>query len=148
VTPEEVEELRSYWVGTAVWNDFDPPTPGKSVWIGGDIDVDGDSLVLKFRADGTDELLAIRFQNDSLPVPGIAYLGESIETPRDWYLDRQIALGEALDTGLLVRALHAPRQGWTELVVGPSEWTWEPTPRRSLMRVIKEWLGRDHSVVE
>ena len=144
VTPDEVEELRTYWIGHAIWNGFDPPDSSVTVWIGGDIVEDGDQLILRFRAESSDELLGVRFSNDPLPASGIAYLGEELATPHEWYLDRRIALGEALDTGLPGRARRERREGFVELVVDATEWVGEPAPRRSLLTTIKDRLTRRH----
>jgi hypothetical protein len=122
VTPDEIDELRAQWKGVAFWNHFETPHQELTVWIGADVVADDKSLTLIFRADGDAELFGVRFANDALPGIGIMFDDDMIRTPRDWYLDRRIALGEALDTGLLERAQRQPCPGWTELVVDSEEW--------------------------
>ncbi|MCU0311355.1 MAG: hypothetical protein MUE36_10480 [Acidimicrobiales bacterium] len=144
MTPEEIDALRKYWDGIAFWNSFEPPPSGLRTWVGEGIRVEGESLVLRFREQGGSEILGVRFRNDRLPVPGIAFVGQDVATPEDWYLDRRIGLGEELDTGLLQRCDRVSHVGWTELLVDPGVWTWEPMDihEEASRRPITSWLRR------
>lgn len=143
MTPQEVAQLRALWVGRGFWNwglsECDLP-----VWFGEEVAVEDGSVILKFHAAESAELLGVRFGNEPLPVPALMS-DELLDTAVDWYEDRRIALGVALDTGLLARTQRKAHSAWTELLVDPKAegWEWElPPPRRSLFAAMRERLRR------
>lgn len=119
---EDLAEIQQYWLNVTIFEGV--LRDGSTVrYVGEELALDGDSIVLKFRQIGSTERLGVRFPNPSLPdQSGMAYLDMPIETPRHWILDRRIVLDEELGTTALFTGTAVEHQEWTEYSIAPERW--------------------------
>ncbi len=119
---EQLAEMQQYWLDVAIFEG--QLRDGSAVrYVGEELALDGDWIVLKFRQIGSTELLGVRFPSPSLPEQsGMAYLDMPIETPRDWILDRRIVLDEELGTTALFTGTPVEHPEWTEYPIAPERW--------------------------
>ena len=115
-----VSAARSRFVGM----EFEHPDGD---WVGHDMVVDGDSVIMQFVRVGHDEVLGVRLPVPVLPLEGMSYRGMWMRTTDDWLNDVRVTLMEEIDTGLPVWGDRIPHSDWTEIRLSFDPSTMKPS---------------------